>query len=260
MKPNGKIYMYVNKNKLQQEGIWKAYIGQTFRTLESRAGGKGQGYHKYNHQITSKFVNAIRKWGWDSFERVTLIDGVETVEELNKLERLFIAIYDTYENGYNSTKGGEGVLGCKHTGMYGKKFTEEHRRKLSLAHMGQPSARKGKPLSEETKAKIREARKVQVGEKHPMYGKSHKDEAILKMSKPVKCIELDKEFISMQKAIDYLNGIGVQCSRPNLSKTLKGERKSCGQIIINGEPVKLHWEYVEQFTPTTTERKEVVKR
>ena len=31
-------------------------------------------------------------------------------------------------------------------------------------------------------------------------------------------------------------------------------------IGIQCEPIKLHWEYVEQFTPTTTERKEVVKR
>ena len=258
MKLDGKIYIYANKKKLEKEGIWKAYIGQTFKTLESRAGSNGQGYHKYNPNIKSKFVNAIRKWGWDSFEGKVLVDNVQTIEELNRLERLFIAMYETYENGYNSTMGGDGVLGCKHTGMYGKTFTEEHRRKLSLAHKGQIPAMKGRKHTEETRAKIRERRKLQVGENHPMYGKSHKEETILKMSKPIRCIELDKEFISINKAVEYLRSKNIECSRPNLSKTLKGERKSCGQIIENGEVIKLHWEYLKQFTPTTTERKEVV--
>lgn len=51
----------------------------------------------------------------------------------------------------------------------GKKFSEEHKRKLS-------EALKGKPRSEETKRKISENHADFSGENHPMYGKTHSEE------------------------------------------------------------------------------------
>ena len=58
---NGKIYVYFNKKKYEQEGIKKYYVGQTSRTVGARAGSNGSGYHKYDENIKSKFTNAIRK-------------------------------------------------------------------------------------------------------------------------------------------------------------------------------------------------------
>lgn len=60
----------------------------------------------------------------------------------------------------------------------GKKLTEEHKRKLSLAH-------KGKKLSEETKNKIS---KKMRGKNHPMYGKHLSEETKRKQGKTRKIL------------------------------------------------------------------------
>ena len=83
--------------------------------------------------------------------------------------------------------------------MYGKKLSEETKKKLSEAAKGNKNmlgkkhseetrkkigaAAKGKPKSEETKKKMREAKK---GENNAMYGKHHTDEARRKMSEKAK--------------------------------------------------------------------------
>lgn len=51
--------------------------------------------------------------------------------------------------------------------MFGKKFSEETKKKMSLA---QSKRKHRKSHSEETKRKISEKRKKYVGEKHPLYG------------------------------------------------------------------------------------------
>ena len=160
---NGKIYVYFNKRKFEQEGVKKYYVGQTSRTIKARAGKDGIRYIKNSE--TSKFSNAIKKWGWESFELIFVQENIENQDELNELEKYYIRIYDSFENGYNSTLGGDGVSGCKYTGMYGKEFTEEHRRKLSESHkglnVGESHPMYGKHHTEETKTKIKEARKRQ---------------------------------------------------------------------------------------------------
>ena len=191
---NGKIYVYFNKRKYEQEKIKKYYIGQTSRTIEQRAGSQGSGYHKYDNNKNSKFANAIRKWGWDSFEVTVLEENITSQVKLNELEVYYIEKFDSYNNGYNSTLGGDGVTGCKHTGMYGKVFTDEHRKKLSLSHIGKPSVRKGSTHTEEAKAKIRQARKKQVGQNHPMYGKHHSEEIKRKISESSKKMWQNEEY------------------------------------------------------------------
>ena len=250
---NGKIYVYFNKKKYEQEGIKKYYVGQTSRTISARSGSNGSGYHKYDNNIKSKFANAIRKWGWDSFELTVIEEGIKDQNKLNEKEMYYISFYDSFNNGYNSTEGGDGVTGCKHTGMYGKVFTEEHRKKLSLAHMGKSSARKGKTHTEEAKAKIREARKKQVGENHPMYGKHHSMETKLKMSTPIYCKELNMKFDSIALACEYSEKHNLKANRPNIIANCKGRRKNAGFIIKDGQKIQLHWSYINE-TPTTTER------
>ena len=43
---NGKIYVYFNKKKYENEGIKKYYVGQTTRSIEERAGRNGWKYCK----------------------------------------------------------------------------------------------------------------------------------------------------------------------------------------------------------------------
>jgi hypothetical protein len=105
-------------------------------------------------------------------------------------------------DGYNLREGGgngkpseeskrkmsEARLGDKNY-MYGKIHTDETKQKISEVHIGKTlseehkkklgKARMGKTHTEETKQRMREA---QLGEKHPRYGKIHTGETKQKMS------------------------------------------------------------------------------
>jgi len=67
----------------------------------------------------------------------------------------------------------------KHLHHFGKKMSEEARRKMSEAKKGKPSPFKGKTLSEEAKRKISESKKGQVP---PNKGKAMTEEQKKKLS------------------------------------------------------------------------------
>ena len=273
---NGKIYVYVNEKKRILTGVVSVYIGQTTRELSERAGIDGWKYIRDNKNKTCKFANAIEKWGWDSFEGKVLMDGIETKKELDKLEKMFISIFDSYENGYNSTRGGDGSIGCHTTGMYGKEHSEETKRKISDSRKGKNTGENhhmyGKKHSEDSKEKIKEARKKQVGENHPMYGKKLNEEHKEKLRKAcedlwkteefkkmqsdkalgnkwatrrkVFCVELNMEFECIEEAKKYmLEKYNLKCQ--NISYACNGKRETCGIIVINEKKTKLHWKYID---------------
>jgi group I intron endonuclease len=136
----------------------KMYIGQTCQGHKRRwyihcwksARGGEQRFHK-----------AIRDYGKENFEVKCLVIG-PSLEWINEMEIRAIKLYDTFNNGYNDTKGGDGTVGIK--SRLGKKHTAETRAKLSASCMGRPSPRKGMKLSEETKQKLRAAN---LGKKIP---------------------------------------------------------------------------------------------
>lgn len=86
----------------------KSYIGQTIQNVKERF---------YQHCATkcSKAVSnmaihrAIKKYGKSNFT-VEVIEEIDSVN-LNDRERYWIKYYNSYNNGYNSTKGGQD--GCK---------------------------------------------------------------------------------------------------------------------------------------------------
>lgn len=94
----------------------------------------------------SRLHRAMRKYGLDSFS-VDQIDVCSSWAEACEMEQAFVALFDTYANGYNATKGGEGTLGLRPTA--------ETLTKLS-------AVRKGKPKSAEWKAKIGDANRGRV--------------------------------------------------------------------------------------------------
>lgn len=82
----------------------KSYIGQTQLSLKKRWDEHIRASKIYDY----KFYRAIRKYGIECFSQ-------EIIEEvpnklLNEREIYWIAFYDTYKNGYNSTLGGDGSL------------------------------------------------------------------------------------------------------------------------------------------------------
>ena len=87
----------------------KSYIGQTYQNPNRR---KEQ--HRYSAEksnIKTKFYDAIRKYGFDSFDFSiikTIVGEKDTIKaELDQLETYYIGKYDTYQNGYNMTIGGD---------------------------------------------------------------------------------------------------------------------------------------------------------
>lgn len=101
----GIIYKATNKTN------GKMYVGATKRSLEAR---------KIAHQRSSKderlqhipFMKAIQKYGIEGFTW-DIVDTALDKKDLFKKEKEWIKFYNTYESGYNQTKGGIGVKGLK---------------------------------------------------------------------------------------------------------------------------------------------------
>lgn len=101
-KINGVIYCIENKIN------GKKYIGQTIQGFEKRINE----HKRYSLSSRSKFdsspklYRAIRKYGWDNFKKYILYI-TKSLNILNKKEIEFIKIFNTIDNGYNLTEGGE---------------------------------------------------------------------------------------------------------------------------------------------------------
>ena len=148
----------------------KMYIGQTKHTLNYR---KSQHLHESKKNNNQHIYKAIRKYGKDNFVW-NVICECKNREELNEKENFFIWFLDTFENGYNKTTGGDceykhneetiKILKYKRklqpppvskgtirkqkdikikkdqsgekNSFFGKKHTEESKRKMSESHKG----------------------------------------------------------------------------------------------------------------------------
>ena len=101
----GKIYKITNK----ENGL--IYIGCTVNSLEKRFGEHLS--RCFTSEYKSKLYNSMKKYGQENFI-------IELVEECNldviyETEKKYIEQYDSYNNGLNSTFGGEGCLGYTHS-------------------------------------------------------------------------------------------------------------------------------------------------
>ena len=83
----------------------KKYIGITKMDVKKRW-DNGFGYSSQ-----PKIARAIAKFGWDNIKHEILAVGL-TKELANQLEQYYIAKYDSFVNGYNSTIGGDNILTC----------------------------------------------------------------------------------------------------------------------------------------------------
>lgn len=111
--------VYRIKNKINN----KYYIGVTRKTngFNGRYSRKGIGIERvYNYHNSHKennfdynkhLLSSIEKYGFEAFEVNECLDIAFSEEELNIKEMCYIKYYNSFENGYNNTKGGEGVLG-----------------------------------------------------------------------------------------------------------------------------------------------------
>lgn len=154
------IYMATNRI------TGKEYIGQSVRSLTHR---KSQHLSSaLTNTGNTYFCNTIRKYGQYNFDWEILHDGITDIDDLNKLEMYYIKLYDTFNNGYNLTEGGGGMLGLvpnKDTRLKmsqakcGTKLKEKHKQRIKKTMVGRNS-----------------------GKDNPFYGGKHNGESLKKIS------------------------------------------------------------------------------
>ena len=95
--------IYIIRNKVNN----KVYIGQTIHTLHERflQHTRASRIRLSPHR---KLCNAIRKYGKEQFYIELLEDNIP-LSLLNEREIYYIEKYDSYNEGYNATVGGDGV-------------------------------------------------------------------------------------------------------------------------------------------------------
>lgn len=145
-KPDWKVYVHINKAND------KKYVGITSKPNVNHRWRDGRGYKENPH-----FYSAIKKYGWDGFDHIVLFSDFNDAEAKD-MERFLIKLWKTQDMsfGYNMTSGGDGTkdyhpsvetraklsrarmkcnlseetLRRRSEGLKGRKFTEEHKRKI----------------------------------------------------------------------------------------------------------------------------------
>jgi group I intron endonuclease len=83
----------------------KVYIGQSTNIKRRWKDHKKDAFWENNPEYEYPLYRAMRKYGIDSFSFEVIEECSK--EELNEKEKLYIAQYDSYKNGYNQTEGGD---------------------------------------------------------------------------------------------------------------------------------------------------------
>ena len=103
-----KGYIYKWENKINN----KVYIGQTMNRYGYKERWSQHRYQAENSIHNNKFHNAIRKYGIDNFDKevlecIEMDDKVELKKVLDEIEVKCIKKHNSFDNGYNSTLGGD---------------------------------------------------------------------------------------------------------------------------------------------------------
>lgn len=118
------IYKYTNKIN------GHVYIGKSIDIQRRQYNHKSSAYNEKAIDYNSQFHQAIRKYGLDNFDFEVIFEispEEYSLELINSLEKHYIKQYNSYENGYNATEGGEDNPKRAHSGETNgrAKLTEE---------------------------------------------------------------------------------------------------------------------------------------
>tara|TARA_Y100001938_G_scaffold131676_1_gene189067 strand:- start:1629 stop:2450 length:822 start_codon:yes stop_codon:yes gene_type:complete len=251
----------------------KVYIGLKTSSVEDSIDYYGSGkLIKY----------AIKKYGKDRFKKDILERDINDYEYLCEREIYWIGYYNSINGGYNLTEGGGGILGYRHTEetkeklaksqrgkivseetrqkrseamkgkndwcsgednpFYGKKHTEESRRKMSEFKKNNPipqwhrdkitNSLKGRKHSEESKKKMSEAQKGRVFSEESKRrmsesskGIKHSEETKKKISKAMKG-RLDSEETRLKKSLAVTGRVYDKVTCPHCGKVGGGGNMS----------------------------------
>lgn len=144
--------MYGCIYKLTNTVTGKSYIGKS-KFIDRVINRKYQG----SGILIKKMIN---QYGWNNF-KTEIIDYALTREELNQREIFWIERDNSLiPNGYNMTKGGDGGIPSDEVRKKisesgkGRKFSENHKRKISESQLGELNHNYSKKASKETRSKM----------------------------------------------------------------------------------------------------------
>lgn len=104
------IGIYKIRNVITNE----CYIGQSINIAKRWRNEKEAAFNSKNESYNYPLSYAIRKYGIENFTFEVIEECLRN--ELNEKEKYWIAYYDSYNNGYNQTPGGDTILHmCKLT-------------------------------------------------------------------------------------------------------------------------------------------------
>lgn len=244
-----KYFIYITTNMVNG----KRYIGQHYGKTNDTYLGSGL-----------DLIKAVEKYGKENFKREIL--EICKKEELDEKEKYWIKKYDAYNSRdfYNLTEGGQKGDGWRAAHRWAqnnpeeakkiykkmiegnKKWQEEHPEEVqeSIKKMIEGSKKWRKEHPEELKEIVKNLNngKEQWQKEHPeehqkqvdAWRKSGSDAN----SQQIKCLTTGEIFSSQSEAARHYN-----IQQANISKCLKGERKSAGKHPETGE--KLFWEIMK---------------
>lgn len=243
-------YIYVTTNNING----KKYIGQHKGKPEDNYFGSG-----------TTITKALKKYGKENFSKEILC-FCDTREEADEKEKYYIDFYDAIEdnNYYNNAEGGSGGDGwrsyqkwCKENPEEAKKQWQQNGQRLKEWNSNHPKERKknvermltaAHQWQKENPDKVMQNMK-KVNKAKEQWQKEHPEEHAAQIttfikagskatSQKVICLTTGKIYASQSEASRQT---GV--SQANISKCLRGERKSAGKHPETGE--KLMWRLCE---------------
>ena len=217
----------------------KCYIGQTLQKPEIRW-GKGKNYSR-----AFKFGRAIDRYGWENFTHEILESNILTAEQANIREMYYIDLFDSYVNGYNSTKGG-------HDGEFlgNKVYQVGVDKKIIKVYPSAAEAERQTGILAQNIGACLLGTHITAGGYYWVNGSvdiNTWNPAKSKKERPVLCVETKKVYSSITEASKN-TGIGLS----GIAKCAAREAISAGD---------LHWCYVDEYDESWTpvEAKQVGK-
>ena len=157
----GVVYRYINQSEGNENG-W-SYVGTTMHEKTRRYSWNNHGNKSYGGE---KINDAREKFGIENFiyevlEEIYDADENALQMRLDEREAYYVQQFDSFQNGYNTSKGG--------TGNKGVIFSQTHRNNIGKASKGRKhtdetkkqigAKLKGRKVSDETRKKISEGNK-----------------------------------------------------------------------------------------------------
>lgn len=210
----------------------KVYIGQSI-CIEKRYKEHMNNHLNPNIQdYDTKFYRALRKHGFNNFTfEILASEEYYSKEDLNQMEIDAIAYYNSYENGYNSNRGGFKVTECGEEHPMAKLTNEqvlEIKYKLKTTTISQYQLAKEYNVTQSLIAEINNGKRwasVGVQSLYPI-----RNQGIMRTgSKNAKAVLTDEQVMDIRKRCangesrtSVFNDYSEICSRSTIDKVVSG--------------------------------------